>query len=216
MLADGSARPDGVAAAGGAAAGELAHVDGVVHVDGLALAARAARAVWAKLADRPLDGRPPTAAALRRLGASFVTLERAGALRGCIGSLEAARPLYRDVERNAIKAMTDPRLAPVTVDEWPDLRVSVSVLSASVPVPVTSLEDLLACLRPHVDGLTLVAGPRRSTFLPAVWRKLPEPAAFVAALLRKGGWPIGRLPPGASVRRYTATEFTDASGREPL
>jgi len=92
----------------------------------------------------------------------------------------------------------------------------VSVLSASVPLAVARLEDLLTCLRPHVDGLTLVAGQRRSTFLPAVWRKLPEPAAFVAALLRKGGWPVGRLPSGVSIRRYSATEFTDTSGRDPL
>lgn len=180
------------------------------------LARRAAMAVRARLAGCPPDGCVPASPALRRLGASFVTLERGGALRGCIGSLEPARPLYRDVERNALRAMADPRLAPVTPDEWPELAVTVSVLSPSEPLPVGSLDELLARLRPGIDGLTLLDGRQRSTFLPAVWHKLPEPVDFLGALLRKGGWPTDRLPGGLTVRRYTATEFPDTSGREPL
>jgi AMMECR1 domain-containing protein len=48
---------------------------------------------------------------LRALGASFVTLESGSALRGCIDSLEEARPLFLDVARNAVTAMTHPRRA---------------------------------------------------------------------------------------------------------
>jgi AmmeMemoRadiSam system protein A len=180
------------------------------------LARLAAAAVRATLGTRPVDGRAPTAAALRRLGASFVTLERDEALRGCIGTLEPVRPLYRDVTRNALRATVDPRLPRVTAREWPHLRVSVSVLSRSEPLPAASLEELLARLRPMVDGLTLAAGERRSTFLPAVWRKLPRPEDFVAALLRKGGWPADRLPAGVRIRRYTTAEFADVAPHEPL
>jgi len=179
----------------------------VSTADGEALVRLAAETIHAHLFSEPIDGRPPPQPALRRLGSSFVTLERSGALRGCIGTLEPTRPLYRDVIRNALKAMRDPRMDPVEADEWPELLVSVAVLSPSEPLPAKGLAELTRRLRPHVDGLILTAGRRQATFLPAVWEKLPDPVDFVAALLAKGGWAPDRLPPGASVRRYTTAEF---------
>jgi hypothetical protein len=177
--------------------------------DGAALVRRAAAGVRARLAGRPLDGRPPARSALRALGASFVTLERGGALRGCIGSLEPVRPLFVDVVRNAVKAMTDPRLPPVRPGEWPGLDVKVSVLSYPVPLPVVDRDGLLAELRPGLDGLIFADDRLRATFLPAVWTKLPDPARFVAALLDKGGWPPDCWPAGLQVYRYATTEFFD-------
>lgn len=48
--------------------------------------------------------------ALQARQASFVTLEKAGQLRGCIGSLEAYRPLVEDVAEHAYAAaFRDPR-----------------------------------------------------------------------------------------------------------
>jgi uncharacterized protein len=184
--------------------------------DGLALVHLAAATVRARLTGRALDGRPPPSAALRAMGSSFVTLERAGRLRGCIGTLEAGRPLYRDVARNAIRAMADPRMKPVACEEWPELEVSVSVLSRAEPLPVRGLTDLRERIRPHVDGLILTVGSRQATFLPAVWKKLPDPGDFVAALLAKGGWARDRWPAGVLVRRYTAMEFHDERPHQPL
>jgi len=181
--------------------------------DGQALAGLAVAAVAARLAGHPLAGAAPVSTALRAHGASFVTLTTGGALRGCIGSLEPVRPLYRDVTRNALRAMTDPRLPPVTPPDWPVLDISVSVLSPAEPLPCPTRESLLAALRPGVDGLTLTAGRRRSTFLPAVWEKLPTPDRFVAGLLAKGGWPARGWPAGLSADRYTAVEFHDRSPR---
>ncbi len=181
--------------------------------DGAVLAGLAAAAVRSRLAGAPIDGRPPAARTLRALGASFVTLEIGGVLRGCIGTLEPARPLYRDVIRNAVRAMVDPRLPPVTADEWPMLDVKVSVLSGAEPLLVTGRTELLAALRPGVDGLILADDLHRATFLPAVWAKLPEPERFVAALLDKGGWPHGRWPAGLTARRYTTAEYRDLSPR---
>jgi len=179
----------------------------LLPADGERLVRLAAETVRARLTGEPADGRVPHATALRRLGSSFVTLECAGTLRGCIGTLEAVRPLYRDVARNATRAMTDPRMEPLGVEEWPALAVSVAVLGPSEPLPARRLADLLRQLRPYVDGLVLSAGRRQATFLPAVWEKLPDPADFVAALLVKGGWAPDRLPPGATMRRYTTAEF---------
>jgi AmmeMemoRadiSam system protein A len=179
----------------------------LTSADGAVLVWFAVTAVEARLAIRPLDGRPPASVTLRALGASFVTLECQGALRGCIGTLEPVRPLYRDVVRNAVRASRDPRLPPVTAAEWPGLDVKVSVLSHAEPLLVTGPAELLATLRPGVDGLILADGRRRATFLPTVWRKLPDPRRFVAALLDKGGWPPGAWPTGLTAQRYTAQEY---------
>src|SRR4051794_3527069 len=189
---------------------------GLSEADGGFLARYAARAVGAALTGAPRDGRPPRSAALRREGATFVSLHRDGELRGCIGTMRPVRPLYVDAAANAVRAMRDPRLPPVVAAEWPRLDVAVSVLSPVAPLPVTDLDDLLAVLRPGVDGLVVAVGLRQATFLPVVWEKLPDPAAFVTHLLAKGGWPGGRLPEGAVVGRYTATEFHDRSPRPPL
>jgi AmmeMemoRadiSam system protein A len=184
--------------------------------DGDALAAIAAGAVRARLADQPTDGRVPRSAALRALGSSFVTLERSGSLRGCVGTLDAGRPLYRDTGRNAVRAMSDPRVPPVTREEWPTLTVSVSVLSRPEPLAVRCLTELYDELRPTVDGLILVVGPRQATFLPTVWGKLPDPEDFVRALLVKGGWPADELPDGVRALRYTADSFHEREAHGSL
>jgi AmmeMemoRadiSam system protein A len=184
--------------------------------EGTCLVRLAAAAVAAKLAGAPPDDQPPALARLREPGASFVTLEVRGRLRGCIGSLHAVRPLYLDVSRNARHATADPRLPPVIGAEWPDLTVSVSVLSEPSPLPARNAAELVAALRPGRDGLILTDGHRRATFLPAVWRKVTDPERFVLALLAKGGWPPGDWPAGMRAARYTSAEFTDAPPREDL
>ena len=184
--------------------------------DGAALVAAASDTVRRLLSGLAPDGRPPARATLRRAGCSFVTLECGNALRGCIGSLEPVRPLYRDVTRNAGRAMVDPRLDPVAPQEWPQLVVSVSVLSRPEVVPAHGFTELSGLLRPYVDGLIVTVGGHQATFLPAVWHKLPDPTEFLAALLVKGGWHRDRLPAGARVRRYTACEFHDELPHAPL
>ncbi|WP_432985262.1 AmmeMemoRadiSam system protein A [Dactylosporangium sp. CA-233914] len=189
--------------------------------DGRHLARLAADAIHARLTGDRLSAQIPPGSRLLHNGASFVTLERGGELRGCVGSLEPVRPLHRDVVQNAVRAMHDPRLPPVTADDWPALDVKVSVLSRPEPIPVDGRAKLVAELRPGVDGLILLDGVRRSTFLPSVWAKAADPEQFLAALLRKGGWPAGDsaagdLPPGLTAMRYTSTEFRDDAPREPI
>jgi uncharacterized protein len=185
----------------------------VALAEGTLLAKVAAAAVGARLTGvvpEPVD-LPPV---LTEPGASFVTLERQGVLRGCVGTLEAIRPLYDDVQHNAVRAMRDPRLPAVTLDDWPDLDVKVSVLSAPEPLAVAGRDDLLAVVRPGVDGLIISDGQRRATFLPAVWAKLPEPARFLDALLAKAG--LTAWPDGLDVRRYESVEFRDPAPRARL
>ena len=147
------------------------------------------------------------AAELRELRASFVTLERCGALRGCIGTIEAHRALVVDVAENAFAAaFSDPRFAPLARHELADLEVRVSLLSPLERLAAVSEAALLAQLRPGIDGLVLRVGATRATFLPAVWEDLPEPTAFLRALLRKAELPESDWPRGAELWRYTVRD----------
>jgi AmmeMemoRadiSam system protein A len=190
--------------------------DSVEHEDGTALVRLAAAVVGARLAERPVPDAVPQRPALTAVGASFVTLETAGRLRGCIGTIEPARPLYLDVIRNAQRAMRDPRLPPVVAEEWTGLDVKVAVLTPGGSLPAASRAEFIAALCPGVDGVLITDGQRRATFLPAVWAKLPEPARFVTALLAKGGWPETGWPAGLVASRYTTVEYRDPAPRPAL
>jgi hypothetical protein len=148
--------------------------------------------------------------ALHENAASFVTLTQAGELRGCIGSLEAHRPLIDDVRANArAAAFRDPRFLPLTSDELARTRVEVSLLTPAEPLFVADEADALARLRPHVDGVILAAGGRRATFLPQVWEQLPEPALFLAHLKQKAGLPADYWSQELRLWRYTVRKWQE-------
>lgn len=163
-------------------------------------AARAGRPLPVSLEHEPT--------ALRELGASFVTLRHGRDLRGCTGMVQAIRPLAVDVAENAAAAaLRDPRFPALRPEELPGLSVSVSVLSPMEPFPVASEAELLAKVRPGVDGLMLTEGPRRGLFLPAVWEEVPDPATFLAHLRRKAGLPAGWWSPSLQVHRFTVRKI---------
>ncbi|MCB0355986.1 MAG: AmmeMemoRadiSam system protein A [Bdellovibrionales bacterium] len=145
---------------------------------------------------------------LHEPGACFVTLKINGELRGCIGSLEAYRPLIEDVVGNAIAAaFSDPRFAPLEAYEWPAVEISISVLSPREFMTVKSEQDLLKQLRPGVDGLVISHDWRKATFLPVVWEEISEPQDFVQALKHKAGFALEEWPEDMIVERYTSQSF---------
>ncbi|HEC18430.1 MAG TPA: AmmeMemoRadiSam system protein A [Gammaproteobacteria bacterium] len=145
---------------------------------------------------------------LREPGASFVTLNKHGELRGCIGSLEAQRPLVEDVAHNAFAAaFSDPRFPPVTAQELPALEDHISVLSPATPMTFTSEADLLRQIRPGIDGLVLEDGWHRGTFLPSVWESLPDKEQFLQHLKMKAGLPPDYWSDTLRVSRYTTESF---------
>jgi hypothetical protein len=155
---------------------------------------------------------PAQAGWLQAPGASFVTLTRQGELRGCIGTLEAHRPLGVDVRENAVAAaFRDPRFMPLTRAEFDDIRVEVSLLSPTEPLAVANEEDALARLRPNVDGIVFEYGHYRSTFLPQVWEQLPEPAEFLAHLKRKAGLSMDFWSESVRLSRYTVSKWKEAA-----
>ncbi len=137
--------------------------------------------------------------------ATFVTLEIGGQLRGCIGMLEACRPLAEDVAENAFSAaFHDPRFPPVSPAELDALEISISVLSPPEEMVFSSEEDLLEQIRPGIDGLILQDGLHTGTFLPSVWEQLPEPEVFFRQLKLKAGLAPRYWSSTLRVFRYTA------------
>ena len=150
--------------------------------------AREAIAHAARREDPPLIDMESVPAALRRERASFVTLNKRGRLRGCIGSLEARRALALDVQQNAVgAAIRDPRFPPVQPEEIEDLTIEISVLSLPEPLDYEGVEDLCDKLRPGVDGVVIERGWHRATFLPQVWEKLTDARQFLQRLCLKAG-----------------------------
>lgn len=147
---------------------------------------------------------------LAQPGASFVTLTLEGALRGCIGSLQAHRPLGVDVAANAENAaFRDPRFAPLSLQEWPRVAAEVSVLSAPEKAEFGDDIDLLGRLRPGVDGVILEYAGRRGTFLPQVWESLPDRRRFMQELKRKAGLPADTPLVECNIWRYQVVKWRE-------
>jgi AmmeMemoRadiSam system protein A len=176
---------------------------------GQALLIRARNAIAAAfdLAPQPEPEHP----ALARPGATFVTLTQRGELRGCIGSLEAWRPLDTDVRENAkAAAFRDPRFEPLSQEELARTRVEVSLLAPAVPMEFADEADAIRQLRPGIDGMILECHGRRGTFLPQVWESLPEPRQFFAHLKQKAGFFPDFWSSDVKLYRYEVQKWKEA------
>jgi AmmeMemoRadiSam system protein A len=125
---------------------------------------------------------------LRSEAASFVTLTLKGQLRGCIGALQPYQALYEDVREHAIAAaIQDYRFPPVRPSELARIHIEISRLTMPQALIYQNADDLLASLRPGIDGVILRDGPRRATFLPQVWAQIPSKQEFLGHLCAKMG-----------------------------
>jgi len=177
---------------------------------GPALLARARNAIARTWGEAPLP--EPPHPALHAPGATFVTLRRSGALRGCIGTLRAERPLDEDVRLHArAAAFDDPRFAPLARAEYDGLEIEVSLLGEAEPLAAGSEAQALALLRRGRDGVILEWRGRRATFLPQVWEQLPQAARFLAELRRKAGLAADFWAPDLRLARYEVRQFAQAS-----
>ncbi len=121
---------------------------------------------------------------------TFVTLTKNNQLRGCIGNLAPDKPVRDGVEENAINAaFHDPRFPALSRDEFDQVHIEISLLSEPRPLDYKDADDLLARLRPHVDGVILRKGAQSATFLPQVWEQLPDKEMFLSHLCLKAGLP---------------------------
>ena len=152
---------------------------------------------------------------LEEAGATFVTLTQQERLRGCIGSLQAHRPLHEDVRANAIAAsFRDPRFSPLTPEEFAYTQVEVSLLSPQEPLAFADESDALAQMRPGIDGIVLEYGRFRGTFLPQVWEQLPRSEDFIAHLKVKAGLPASFWAEEIRLSRYTVAKWRESDFTE--
>lgn len=147
---------------------------------------------------------------LRPRRATFVTLRANGVLRGCVGSLEADAPLVENVWLNARRAaFHDPRFAPLSSPEFADVDIHIAILSPRERIEAHSERELLAQLRPGIDGLVIEDGTRRATFLPAVWDSLPRPTEFLRELKLKAGLSATHWSDDLVAWRYATHSFPE-------
>lgn len=161
-------------------------------------------------------GRPPEIEAeayppaLQARRSAFVTLfDARGELRGCMGTIVPQRPLAHEVSADAFgAAFRDPRFLPLTAAEREGLACKLSILTPPEPVPFGDEAELVARLRPGVDGVVVEGDSAHGTFLPAVWEHYPDPVDFWLALKQKAGLPLEGLPGDVGVFRYEAVEVS--------
>lgn len=96
----------------------------------------------------------------------FVTLTKNGQLRGCIGQVEAKKPLYQIVKEKVIEsAVEDPRFKPIMIQELNQIKIEISVLS-----PWQKIDDWRQ-IKLGQDGVLIRQGFRGGLFLPQVARE---------------------------------------------
>ncbi len=123
-------------------------------------------------------------------GASFVTLEKNGMLRGCIGSIIAHQPLINDLVQNTRNAaFSDPRFNPLQFEELNELKIAVSILTAPTKIVFDNEEDLLNKIVPNKDGIIIKDGNYQAVYLPSVWEQIPDKKMFLNSLKVKAGLP---------------------------
>ena len=149
---------------------------------------------------------------LKEKGASFLTLttEPNEQLRGCIGSLEAYQPLYKDIISNAQSAaMRDPRFNALTPEELDRIKIEVSLLSPPQKVSYEDIADLKSKITPYEDGIVLKLGGHQATYLPQVWEQLPQFESFFSSLCQKAGLNGNCLSQHPEISRYHVKKYKE-------
>ena len=137
---------------------------------------------------------------------AFVSLHRQGQLRGCIGYIDAVKPLLQTVQEMApAAAFHDPRFRPLQADELADLEIEISVLT---PMKLIKSTDEIEVGK---HGLYLVRGLNRGLLLPQVatqyhWDRL----TFLEQTCYKAGLPPDAWKdPSTQIYTFSAEIFAD-------
>lgn len=144
-------------------------------------------------------------------GASFVTLTQNGELRGCIGSLLPNRAIALDLADNAWQAaMADSRFPPLTPQELKGLKFTISLLTGYERIKFANEADLLAQIKPGIDGLVIRDGNRQGLFLPSVWKQIPDKKEFISNLKIKAGLSPVYWSKDMKIYRFRTVEINNA------
>ena len=168
------------------------------------------------------DTGQPGAGASPNAGVAAAAGRARGGLRHTAAQRRAARlhrlaggtrPLIVDVVQHAFNAaFRDWRFPRLHVLELAGLALSVSVLTPPVPMRFDGEADLLAQLRPGIDGLIIEDAGRRSLFLPSVWEEIRDPRQFLKTLKLKAGLAAEHFSRTFTARRFRSIEVKGAMG----
>ncbi len=170
----------------------------------------ARRTVEARVADLPVPEIADPSPVLNTKCGAFVTLHKRGNLRGCIGYIEAYKPLFKTIAEMAESAaLRDPRFAPVSRAEVKDLHIEISVLS-----PLRTIDDP-GEIEVGKHGIVIERGRNRGLLLPQVageqgWDR----ETFLAhSCMKAGVEPDAWKTKTATIRVFTATVFSEKETR---
>lgn len=150
------------------------------------------KSIESKFKQKPITVQLPQV--FLQMGASFVTLEKQGRLRGCIGSIVPHRRLIEDLMYNAKNsAFSDPRFRPVEENEIEELDIAISLLSMPKPMSFKNEDDLLNQIRQNIDGIIIKDKGHQAVYLPSVWEQLPDKTDFLNSLKMKAGLPANHF-----------------------
>jgi AmmeMemoRadiSam system protein A len=178
----------------------------------IALAKAAISAALNQPEDFDLENALKTYPVLKEKGAAFVTLNTKsnGQLRGCIGSLQAHRPLYEDIIHNAqAAALGDPRFLPLRAEELDQIKLEVSILSEPQIMPYNDIEDLKNKIVPFQDGVILKLDGRQATYLPQVWEQLAHFDDFFSSLCLKANLGANCLSEHPEISTYRVKKYEE-------
>ncbi len=157
---------------------------------------------------RPVVDAATLSPALLAPGAVFVSLHRNHALRGCVGTLSADRPLHETVAAMAVAAaVSDPRFQPLAAAELPGVCIEISRLGPLVPAQP---EQIVV----GVHGVSIRLDGRHAVFLPRVaveqgWtREQLLREVCLKAYLPPDAW----TSPDATLCVFVAEVFADTGG----
>jgi len=137
---------------------------------------------------------------------AFVTLHKHGQLRGCIGYIEAVKPLVETiVDMAKAAAFNDWRFPPVNADEVPELEIEISILS-----PIREITDP-SQIEVGRHGIIITRGMHRGLLLPQVatewgWNR----EKFLEQTCLKAGLPIDAWKKkGTKIEIFSAEVFSE-------
>ena len=163
----------------------------------------ARRSIEAVVQGKTIPSFHPNYPILKKNCGAFVTINKQGMLRGCIGYILPTMPLYEAVSQAAVSAATkDSRFPPVSLGELRELELEISVLTPPRPVRDTTE------IKVGRDGLIIRKGLRSGLLLPQVassrnWDR----TTFLQETCRKAGLPRDEWKSGAQIYAFSATVF---------
>jgi len=181
----------------------MVHLDIDAQKELLALARRTLE--WF-IATGEVPDHKPERPELHQESGAFVSLHCGDELRGCIGLIKPAGPLYQTVQQCAVSAASeDYRFDRVSSEELPDIRIEISVLS---PMERTKDTSEIAVGK---HGLYVVRGQRRGLLLPQVATEWGwDREAFLAQTCQKAGLEeTAWRDPATAIYQFQAQVFSE-------